>query len=221
MNSSPQLGFDALLISADQANRKRQVDRETGHLPSTMTEALPFYRGLIENHHAAMLATDEAEAMRLKMEAHKLAVRLNGGAPGILADENAPGSVLEREAAAPAGTFPLWGQRADFCITVGSMRVRIEMDGLFGICSFTIWPGMRAHAIDDDRPFLSETGYRSFLGIHAELVPNLTPDGFAREVISSYVARQLRNRLVAIRSEHPEHCAEREELQRHTPTEGK
>jgi hypothetical protein len=193
-----QLGFDALLTSADQANRKRQVEREAGHLPSAMAEALPFYRGLIESHHAAMLAADAAEAMRLKDEAHRLAKRLNGGEPGILADENAPGSVLERETAAPAGVIPLWGQKADFCITIGHMRARIEMDGLFGICSFIIWPGMRARAIDYDRPFLSETGFRSFLGIHAELVPNLTPDAFAREVIASYVAHQLKNRLVAI-----------------------
>lgn len=82
MNSSPQFGFDALLTSFGHANRKRQVQRETGHLPCTMAEALPLYRGLIERHHAAMLAADEAEAMRLKEEAHKLAGHLNGGDPG-------------------------------------------------------------------------------------------------------------------------------------------
>src|ERR1035441_9244172 len=129
MNSSSQLVFDALLASADQANRKRQVERETGHLPSTIAEALPFYRGLIESHHTAMLAADGAEAMRLKEEAYRLAKLLNGGERGVLADENSPGCVLEREAAAPAGAVPLWGQRGDFPITLGSMRVRIGMDG--------------------------------------------------------------------------------------------
>jgi hypothetical protein len=220
MTSSSQLGFDELLTSADQANRKRQVERETGHLPSTISEALPFYRGLIERHHAAMLAADEAEAMRLKEEAHMLAKRLNGGAPGILADENAPGCVLEREAAGPAGVIPLWGQRGDFCVTLASMRARIEMDGLFGLCSFTVWPGMRVHAIDHDRLFLSETGFRSFLGINAELVPNLTPEGFATGVILSYVARQLGNRLVAIGGEHRRLAAQRTQLQCDSATGG-
>lgn len=28
-----------------------------------------------------------------------------------------------------------------------------------------------AHAIDGDKPFLFETGYRSFMGVQAELVP--------------------------------------------------
>jgi len=201
MNSSSQLGFDALLASADQANRKRQVERETGHLPSTIAEALPFYRGLIESHHAAMLAADEAEAMRLKEEAYRLAKRLNGGERGVLADENAPGCVLERKAAAP-GAVPLWGQRGDFLITLGSMRVRVGMDGLFGICRFGIWPGMRAHAIDYDRPFLSETGFRSFLGIHADLVPEMTPETFAQTILTSFVERNLRGRLVRINREH-------------------
>jgi hypothetical protein len=203
MNSASQLGFDALLASADDANHKRQVQRETGHLPSTMTEALPFYRSLIESHHAAMLADDESEAMRLKKEARRLAVRLNGdNVLGIFAADDAPGCVLERETAAPIGTPPLWGQKGDFVLTVEGMRVRIEMDGLFGICSHTVWPGIKAHAVDHERPFLSETGFRSFLGIQAELIPNLTPEAFAREVISSYVGRHLGNRLVAIRSEY-------------------
>jgi len=33
-------------------------------------------------------------------------------------------------------------------------------------------------------------------------VPDLTPDSFAREVIASYVARLLKNRLLFIRSEY-------------------
>jgi hypothetical protein len=206
MTSPSQLGFDDLLTSADEQNRTRQGERETGHLPSTITEALPFYRGLIEGHHAAMLAADETEAMRLKEEAHMLAKRLNGGQPGILAGEDAPGCVLEREAAAPVGVIPLWGQRGDFCVTLASMRARIEMDGLFGLCSFTVWPGMQVHAVDYDRPFLSGTGFRRFLGITAELVPNLTPDAFATGVIASYVASHLKNRLVPIGGEHRRPC---------------
>lgn len=168
MNSSSQLGFDALLASADEANHLRQIEQATGHLPSTMGEALPFYRTLIDRHHAAMLGADESEALRMREEARKLALRLNGGDTAILADENAPGRVLERETAAPIDTPPLWGQSGDFCVTVGEIRARIRMHGMFGIgMSWSFWPGFCAHAVDYARPFLSETGYRSFLGIHA------------------------------------------------------
>lgn len=201
MTPSSQLGFDALLTDADATNRAKRLERETGHLPSTMEDALPYCRALIERHHAAMLAADENEAMRLKKEAHALARRLNGGAPGILAHEGAPGCVLERECAAPDGSAPLWGQKASFTITVADMPVRIEMDGLFGICFHSVWPGFSANAVDFTRPFLSETGYRSFLGIHAEAVPGLTPEAFARHVIASYVARELKGRLRPIPNE--------------------
>lgn len=41
--------------------------------------------------------------------------------------------MLACEAAAPSSTVPFWGQEGDFEITVGAMRVRIKLDGLFGI----------------------------------------------------------------------------------------
>lgn len=166
-----------------------------------MDKALPFYRDLIDRHHAAMLAANVDEVMRLRDEADKLALRLNGGEPGILAHDDAPGYVLARGTAAAAGAVPLWGQTGDFIIAVDGMRVRIEQDGIFGICSHAcLWLGFKAHAVDLDRPFLSETGYRSFLGIHADPRPGLTPDAFAREVIAAHVARDLKGGLVPIKA---------------------
>jgi len=102
-----QLGFDSLLADAEAENRARAFECETGCLPGTMDEALPFYRALIKQHHAAMLAADVDETMRLREEAHKLALRLNGGEPGVLAGLDAPGCVLERESAACRGELPL------------------------------------------------------------------------------------------------------------------
>jgi hypothetical protein len=34
---------------------------------------------------------------------------------------------------------------------------------------------------------LSETGFRTFLGVSGDLVPELTPEDFARAVIAPYV----------------------------------
>ncbi|MDG4901407.1 MULTISPECIES: hypothetical protein [unclassified Mesorhizobium] len=198
-NDQAQLGFDGLLLAAAEDNRKREVERETAHLPSTLEEAIPFYRLLIRQHHAAMLAADVQTAMSLRKKAELLAVRLNGGEPGILAGEVAPGRVLARETAAASGAAPLWGQEGEFAIIVDGTRVRIELDGIFGIGSgFMFWPGFAAHAVDLDRPFISETGYRSFLGIHADPAPGLTPDAFAEKVIAAHIRRELKGRLVAI-----------------------
>jgi hypothetical protein len=128
-----------------------------------------------------------------------LAAKLNGGTCGIIAGPDAPGCILERESAAAPGSVPLWGQAGEFTITVGAMRVRIELKGMFGIGStFCLFPGFYAHAVDKDRPFLSETGFRTFLGVSGQLVPGLTTEDFARETIAAHVRCELKGRLLPI-----------------------
>lgn len=194
-----QLGFGGLLEAADADNAARVFDRRTAHLPGSMEDGVVYFRGLIDRHHAAMMIGDVKTVMALRAEAGDLAVKLNRGEPGILADETAAGCVLVARTAAASDAVPFWGQRGTFIIDASGMRVRIEMDGLFGIgCSFSFWPGFAAHAVHEDRPFLSETGYRSFLGIHAEPVAGLTPDQFAARVIEAFVGHDLKGRLKAI-----------------------
>jgi hypothetical protein len=204
MTHSPaQLGFEALLQDADTDNRARRFERETGHLPATMEEGLPFFRALVERHHAAMFAADVEEVMRLREEARKLALKLNGGDTGILAGPNAAGRVLERETAAPDGTVPLWGQSGYFIIEAAGMRVRIALEGVFGIgCGTCFWPGFGAYAVDANAPFLSHTGYRSFLGLHGDPVPGFTPETFIAAIIGQYVERDLKGKLVSIGEEY-------------------
>lgn len=140
-SDSAQLGFDAMLGAAEDDNRRYRFDKDTRHLPATMDKALPFFRILLRHHHAAMLAGDADETFRLRQEADSLALRVNDGNPGILAGPDAPGNVLERQTAAKAGTVPRWGQSGTFVLCVDGMKVRIELEGVFGIassCSF--WP---------------------------------------------------------------------------------
>lgn len=191
-----QLAFDQLLTDTVTANQARVRDRKYGHLPSTIEKGLPFFRTLIDRHHHAMVAGDAPTVMRLREEAHDLAVKLNNYEPGILADEDAPGRVLERLTRSPDRTVPLWGQAGCFEIQLKAMRVRIEMEGLFGIGScHRAWLGFSAHAVAKNKPFLSETGYRSFLGVGGELVPGHTPDSFATAIVETYVAKELKGRL--------------------------
>jgi len=197
-----QLGFDSLLIDAEAVNRAYRFEKAHSHLPGTMADAVPFYRDLIDRHHAGMLAADLDTIIALRKEAANLALKLNGGEPGILAGPDAPGCMLEHQTAAPVGTVPFWGQIGDFIIEVESMRIRVEMDGMFGICARHIsWMNFSAHAVDWDKPFLSETGYRSFMGLNTPLVLGMTPDQFAAEVIANQVRQELKGRLIQIESQ--------------------
>ena len=78
-----------------RANEQRQLDRETAHLPGTMAEALPFYRRMIDRHHAAMLAADIDEAMRIREDVHRLAAKLNGGTCGLSRGRKPPAASLK------------------------------------------------------------------------------------------------------------------------------
>jgi hypothetical protein len=200
-------GFDAMLH-----------EQETAHLPGTMEEAIPYYRNLIERHHAAMLAGDVPAAMKLREEAHELAVKVNGGGAGICAGPDAPAYVLERATAAPAGTVPMWGQTGEFTINVGNMPVRIEQDGIFGVgASHMTWPGFAARAVDYQKPFLSDTGYRSFVGCHADMVPGTTPDVLAREMIQAYVAHECKGKLRKIERSYVEREVARRAAKTNSP----
>lgn len=194
-----QLGFDALLADAARDNETREAARASTHLPGRFEEAVPFYRGLIEKHHAAMFAGDIARVMQLRDDAHQLAVKLNNFEAGIVANDDAPGCALARATRAPEGVIPLWGQTGNFEIVVDGMRIRIEMEGMFGIATDVYhWLGFAVHAVDYDRPFLSETGYRSFVAIGGELRPGFTPDSAVTEVITQYVRGNLKGRLPRI-----------------------
>lgn len=202
MTAPQQLGFgfDEML----EAER-------TAHVPSTMEEAIPYYRGLLERHHAAMIAGDIDAALKIRNEAEDLAVKLNGGELlGICGGPDSPGHRLERETAAPDGIVPLWGQTGNFVIDVNGMKVRIEQDGLFGIGSF-VSPaaGFSAHAVDYDKPFLSETGFRSFIGSRPEVVPGMTPEVVAREMIQAYLARECKGKPKRIEKTYVEREMER------------
>jgi len=191
-----QLGFDALLAASEADNLRKRQEREHAHLPGNLEEALPFYRAVLEKHHAAMLADEGSTVRQLRDEAHSLAVKLNNYEPGILAHEDAPGCALARLTCAPDGAVPLWGQSGTFVVSCGSMKVRIEMEGIFGIgAGFMSWLGFSAHAVDWEKPFLSETGYRSFLGVGGALEPGYTVERFCAAIIDAYVTRELKGKL--------------------------
>ncbi|MCL6286212.1 hypothetical protein M3P21_22225 [Ruegeria sp. 2012CJ41-6] len=200
-----QLGFDALLETAAQDNTARVFEQETSHLPSDWTEAIAFHRRQIERHNDAMLANDFDAAMAIRNDAYLLARKLNGGAPGILAGEDAPGCVLARKVAAKDGYVPLWGQDGVFAVRAAGMAFNVEMNGMFGIGATAMpYLGFSVRAVDCTKPFLSETGYRSFLGVSVEPVLDMTVAGFVCRVVELHVANELKGKLLSVAVEYRE-----------------
>lgn len=198
-----QLGFDALLADAATDNATRAFQTLTANLPDTMVEAIPFHLSQIDAHHAAMLAGDFERAKTLRKEARLLATKLNDGKPGILADDSAPGCVLARECRAKPDAPPLWGQDAAFIVTLAGIPIAVTLHGMFGIggCSMP-YAGFEIRAVDRAQPFLSATGYRSFLGASVSFEPGMTPDMFVRRVLEHYLDTELGGKFIPVSPEY-------------------
>lgn len=114
-------------------------------------------RAQVARYHDAVLAGDLAALDSSQSAYEALVYVLNGNTMfGSAADEDRATHVLARAVAAAPGQVPCWGQSGDFLVEVDGMRVRVEVaKGLHNHHGITL------HAVDLDRPFLSETGYRS------------------------------------------------------------
>lgn len=185
--------FDDLFADSDAQNRRHAEAKRYAHLPGAMPNGIAYFRMLIDRYNAAMLIADVAAAAAICDQAHDLAYKLGGYESGILAGPESAGCVLDNETAATDGDIPLWGQRGSFHIA--EFNARIEMNGIFGIGSPA--PGFAMHAIDRSRPFLSATGYRSFLGLGI-VMEGLSTADYVREALREYIARHLRGKLAAI-----------------------
>jgi len=111
-----QMGFDSLLASADEANDRHFFLKTVAHLPGAWTEAVPFYRALLESHHNAIIEGNDEEVCHLKTEAYDLAVKLNDGVSLGICAPDGYGTKLEEEAAAAEGDIPKWGRAGNFII---------------------------------------------------------------------------------------------------------
>lgn len=201
MTEPQQLGFGF--------DEMHEAER-TAHTPSTMEEAVPFYRKLIEKHHATMMAGDKDAAMAVRAEADDLAYKLSGDDKAIKGGPDAPACQLERATAAPEGTVPLWGQTGNYITDVDGMKVRIEQDGIFATGSHAMfWLAFSAHAVDYYKPFLSETGYRSFIGIFAPPEPGVTPEDFAKGAIRGQLNREHKGKPYRIEQSYVDREIER------------
>jgi hypothetical protein len=186
----------SLTDQLDRAEHDRIMKRrrELAKNPALIKAALPGFLDLLREFDACMKADDIAAAMLVHEKADKYAADLQGGNFGMLCLDGAA-HLLERAAAAPDGELPMWGQRGNFIVRVGLTPIRFEVDGIFGVCDpfhFSI------HAVKWDKPFPSETGYRSFFQSMAHVPVGATVADWVTDCVNGYIRENCKKGLPMI-----------------------
>lgn len=135
----------------------------------------------------------------MRDEAYELAVKLNGNSCGIIAPDGA-GTWLDQQTEAAEGEHPIWGQKGEFEAQIGSVRFRAAIDGIFqiNIRSELFGHHFGVRAVDKSQPFISDTGFRSFMGCHMEPEPGFTPDMFVCRIVNAYIQQDLKGKLTQV-----------------------
>lgn len=133
-----------------------------------------------EQYHDAVLAGHVDALDRAEDAYTALVYKLNGDSlHGCKADADSAGHVLARAVAAQPGQVPGWGQAGEFLLEVDGLRVWVvvphHMLGNHRFCDF--------RAVDLDKPFVSETGYRSVTLTATSSIGETVDQAARREVL--------------------------------------
>jgi hypothetical protein len=143
-------------------DRDKRAAQLAASMPSDPAILLDVAADAVRALHAAVLAGDADVAAEADDRYEAVIWKLNGERFfGCMADEGSAGRVVERHCRAVPGTVPLWGQSGAFVVAVNGMRVIVEVSDRIGSWIGTNRVSFEFHAVDLDRPFISETGYRS------------------------------------------------------------
>lgn len=142
------------------ADRDTKAAELAATLPADRAGLLAAALGAISTMHAAVLEANAKAADAAADRYEAVVWKLNGGTffgARDVANPNAAGHLVERHCSAAPGTVPMWGQRGEFLITVSGVRAVVELRDGFG--RYRV--GFAFHVVDADKPFISETGYKS------------------------------------------------------------
>lgn len=150
------------------------LPKDLRHLPDSFAALVPLYRACIVRFNEAVGARDFDAAGAISGEAHDLVEhalsfdrfqrgRTSRGWHYCFYDV---ARIFDRLTRAAPGTIPLFGQSGDFETVASTTRVRFKTDGVAGCLGMFAYEGrtwgFSLHAVELDRPFFSETGFRSF-----------------------------------------------------------
>ena len=137
--------------------------------------------------HTAVLSFDNQGAADAGNRYEAAVWKLNGGTFfGCVANDLAAGKIIERHCASALGEVPMWGQTGQFLIKVEGIRALVDFGYGYGVGG----THYDFHAVDLDRPFISETGYRSHLDV---LAAGRIVDEAASAIFAGYIKEQRVN----------------------------
>lgn len=152
--------------------------------------------GAVRDFHDSMLRGDAVAAEKFLLLRRACAVRLNNGTCFGMSAENGGMWRLARRLAAPDGQIPLRGQKGRFLLVTENCRYIVAQDDAADFY------GLGIYALDYDRPFISQTGFRSMLPKPTAGL-GLSTSEFAASLIAATIQSELKGRLVTIPSPPP------------------
>lgn len=150
-------------------------------MPTDRAGLLAVAKVAADELHAGVMACDD-DAVKLAKNRYEAATwKLNGGTLfGSQGDQEAAGCLIDRYCSAEPGDVPGWGQLGQFLIEAKGLRALVDFGGGIGLmgCHFVF------NAVDLDKPFVSETGYRSHFD---RLRGGITVDAAASAIFSDLI----------------------------------
>lgn len=177
--------------------RLRLEDLQAARAHDHVMAALPDdLRGLIAVYRDALFQLNEGVVTRdLELIAaadaviKRAQIKANGGDNFGIAADDSPAEQLRRDAAAPIGTVPLWRQRGMFVLDIDGVPYLVQHDE---------GSSLAVHAMAKDKPFCSETGYRSLdfdLSLSALDAPSPGEAEFLGETVAQCAGRLIREAI--------------------------
>jgi hypothetical protein len=164
--------------------------------PDAFDVAILVYRESLAAYTAAMLAADSAAAAEAQAAAKAAVMSCVTGKfsyYNVLAG-------FEMDTDAVSGEIPPWGHTGAFVLPYASnLRLHVKMHGFvnLGVGPFR---GFEVRAVDASRPFISSSGYRSFIGAGYPglFVPDTSVEMYLRAVLAKFIATDLKGKLPRI-----------------------
>lgn len=164
----------------EAAKRAREIEENVAMLRDGPDEYLvAVAREALQHYHAAMMACDKPGRLPYELVVEACVETLYriteyGGSDQFLDGSgkswppkgrsrfdcwNSASTWLGKQLAAPDGEMPMHGQPGRFMLMIHGCRTDVRYPGLFA------GDGLDGSVIDLDKPFFSETGFRSFTGM--------------------------------------------------------
>jgi hypothetical protein len=154
-----------------------EIPPDLGHLPNTVGALVPLYRDCIVRFDAAVHARDMKALAAIHDEAEEIVERALSfdRFQGRRSPNNPHGypycfndvaDIFQRLTRAVPGAVPLFGQSGRFVASLSITKVRFDVAGLcsIGMSAYSAAAySFEIRAVEHERAFFSETGYRSFM----------------------------------------------------------